>query len=867
MSTTQAKSSERLTPMLKQYFSIKEEAGEAILFFRMGDFYELFDLDAKLAAPILEIVLTSRERGDKNRIPFCGVPHHSANTYILKLIKLGYRVAIADQLEDAKFSKGLVKRGIVRIYTPGCIDELESLQHDVKNNLAAVYEDPKTKSWAVLVMEYSTGEIRLGNLESLELAIEYLEKVSPVEILVRRFFLSQIKARAERSPKLSKVSFQSLSESSLNSPNLSLVSSIFGGDCTEWIRSKVKGGLALVGSILDCLTDLKQSTSHFTTVSPLDPPDTMLVSQSVLRDLEVFETFVTGNPKGSLYHSINRCLTPMGSRFLKQQLINPCVNEQRIVDRHLKVDLLYEDSNLLGAIRSKLKGLPDLERLTARLAKDKSSPLELARIRETLRQAMSLHQILKGPLKLKETPPKDAFDLLERSIESEPAELGFEFKTIRSGFDETYDELVEFAAKGNESIKEYEQQLRQSTGIQSLKIRTHKSLGLLIEVTKSNLGRVPDDFIRKQTMVNCERFITDKLGVLEQKINEATEQALKKEREIFGLIKQRLSLFIPNLLDNCRDLEELDLVQGFAKVSVERGFVKASICKEQALDLTGSRHPVVESFVGEHAFVANDIRMDSTNKQFLITGPNMAGKSTVMRQVAIAAFLNQIGCFVPARKASLPVFDQIFTRVGAADDLTRGYSTFMVEMIEAASILRYATPRSLVILDEVGRGTSTEDGVAIASAILEFLASHINCLSFFATHYHELVPIANRLPTVICKQIKVDKVKGKVVLSHKLVDGSAESSFGLEVAKLAGIPKKVVDRAKDLLDSREFQGAAKAKEETLFGVSEPSQRKNINRVELKLSKLSVDHTTPMQALGILKQLKNMIEPSTPGLFD
>lgn len=924
----------QLTPMLRQYFELKEQLNDAILFCRMGDFYEIFGKDAEEIAPKLDIVLTSRERGDESKIPFCGVPHHSAKGYWLKLLSLGYKVALAEQMEDPSEAKGLVRREITKVMTPGCIDDIEGLEHSIPNFFMAFYESPDpshSNQWSVAVVDVSTGEFRLGNCHSSEL-LNTVYQFKPREILCRRFCLEMLqKDYFQPFVALNLVRFDTLPEAPLRDKEAQkkILSDIFGQarapGPSRPSRSSTKsaeanpasfvdtiaGGIELVASVVNHLQTMRQSCKQFLTIRPLQDPDTMSLGETAIRDLELFETARRRTSEGSLIRVIDKTLTPMGARLLRHSLANPLIDRDAILLRHDAIETLcaHSDSSL-GTIRSELREVADLARLATRLAAGSIHPAELGAIKKTLQVTEKVEAILRAMLdseksksKAKQVTSELILEIGRRLLNVERPRLilngalcdapnqlgalGSGSGVFKSGFDSLLDERMNLARNGEAKVAAYEATLRERTGISSLKIKSHKTFGLLIEVTKSNLQKVPSDFIRRQTMVNCERFATVELRELGEALEQASDLAVQRESELYQTLLLDLAVFRHELSELASTLAYLDVLQGFAWLSIQEQYVRPVLHKGGSLRLLGSRHPVVEFFVGKTAFVPNHIEIDENNRHLLITGPNMAGKSTVMRQTAISAILAQAGGFVPAEEAEMPIFDRIYTRVGASDDLSRGYSTFMVEMAEAAEILRNATARSLVILDEVGRGTSTSDGLAIASAIFHELSHRVGCFSLFATHYHELVPLARNFPQVKLVQTEVKDNDGRIKFTHRLIDGACRSSFGIEVARLAGLPNSVVSLAEDYLGkqlsheaavsqaSKAVEGKVASKESPApqmlpqvkvsdAGLLDPRAAEAIERLE----RLKIHRTTPLQALNFINDIKELLHRPRQGeLFE
>ena len=886
----------KMTPMMTQYYDLRRQAGEAILFFRMGDFYELFGDDAERVAPRLELVLTSREKGNKERIPFCGVPHHSARKYWVKLLKMGFRVAIADQTEKPGEVKGLVRREIVRTLSPGCVDDLEVLERDQPNYLMAFFEEPGSRQLLCLLSDVSTGEIRLGPVRDEEDLAPLVERFRPSEILVRRFYEDTVRAALENYLLHHTVSFANLPEAILRDKKQqgAQFRRVFGrGGLKNQPCGEVKGGLPLVAAVLNYLESMRAGTEQFLSLRPLQDPGIMIVDEVARRDLELFETVRRRTREGSLLREVDRTLSPMGARLLRYSLAHPLMDAEKIRIRQDAVAALLDgDPQLLTDLRGLLRHTPDLERLLTRVLAGHIQPAELAHIRSVLVRARQVLDQLSGQPDL----PAGLFDaigagleqaaapgaLLTSRIPEAPGALG-SLDVFIDGYDAGLDEKRSLALNGEQRIRDYEAELRAETGIGSLKVRHHKTFGLLIEVTKSNLSRVPESFIRRQTMVNNERFVTPELQELGESLVIAREEAVAREEELYAVLVQELRGHRESLRAVAAALADLDLLQGFAWKAREADWQRPRLSEDRGINLRASRHPVVERFVGAHDFVPNDISMPADRRHLLITGPNMAGKSTVMRQTALAAILHQAGSWLPADEARLPLFDRIFTRVGAADDLALGQSTFMVEMAEAASILRQATPDSLVILDEVGRGTSTGDGMAIAAAILEEMAVSIGCSSMFATHYHQLVPLACRLPGVATVQTEVLEKGDRIEFTHRLIDGASGRSFGIEVARLAGIPVRVIEKARSHLEGleksapespllqvqkEEPNGAQASTRHAGFSFeNDDIQKKNGDLILERLNRIKIHRTTPLQALNVLNDLKALAEnPGEAGLF-
>lgn len=866
-----------MTPMLRQYFDLKQQAPGSILFFRMGDFYEMFGDDAAEVAPKLQIVLTAREKGDNEKIPFCGVPHHSVKTYWLRLLRLGYKVAIADQVEDPATAKGLVRREITRFLTPACVDELESLEADQPNYLVALLEEPNKHIWSIVAADVSTGELRVGEAADVDGVMRVVARLRPKEILARSFHHTKLlSALAQIS--MQNVALAEMPEAVLRdaTKQKQLLKATLGKpiDKLEGVRNPATVNVLLAG-LFEFLTNLHFNPDRFMAAKPLHAGDRIQLDAIVCRDLELFETALRREAEGSLFKEICRTLTPMGARALRYDLAHPFVVAAPIAERNRSVDLLKNDATLLQKWREILGGIGDLERLATRVAARSINPLELGVVRNSIAAILDLQANMpKEFAKVSDIlgAVKHVRKILDDALLSQPGKLGGGNEIFRAGFDKLLDSKNLLAHEGEERMLAYEEKLRTETGINSLKVRNHKSFGLLIEVTKTHSAKIPSSFIRKQTMVNGERFTTPELQQLDADLSQAQSVAIEREAQLYLELVQRLGDHRLVILQAAAAIAQLDVIQSFAFKALQSGYCKPAIAKDGTMRLLGCRHPVVEGFIGKHAYTPNDIIIEADSKRILLTGPNMAGKSTIMRQTAIAGILHQVGSFVPASQATMPLFDQFFTRVGASDDLARGQSTFMVEMCEAAHIMRHATAKSLVILDEVGRGTSTQDGVAIAAAILEDLVKRIDCYALFATHYHELVPFAQSLAGVRLMQTEVTEEGERIIFTHRLIDGASGSSFGLEVAKLAGLPGSTLQRAQNLLVQGLSKPTGKAAQAPAASATQvpqglPKDWARMLEISAQIQSVRIHRTTPLQALNMLNEMKSLLEnPAASELF-
>jgi DNA mismatch repair protein MutS len=845
----------------------------------MGDFYEIFGDDAINVSALLNIVLTKRDKGESS-IPFCGVPHHSARSYWLKLLKMNYKIAIADQVEEASQAKGLVRRELTKFITPACIDDWEGLQSDAPNYLMFAHEDPHTKIWISGLADVSTGELRIGEFTSVETVVKAIETYKPKELLVRRFLMPLFKEKLDHYLAQEALLFTPMPEAILrdSAAQNELVQNVLGHSDSFVIPIENKTvAIAALASVFTHLSELKFSLGHFLSLSPLHEADSATLNSTAINDLELFTTVRQGQQKGSLFHEINCCLTPMGARCLRWGLTHPLLNQKIIEKNHDIVSHLYSlgEKTLLD-LRSHLQGITDIERLLIKLVGKTIKPKELVAIRDSLEKSLSSYRLIKNLPPTQEDcgletllndfiTAEPVFTSLFQTIKQDVGTLGNGDEVFHFGFDIILDQKNELSKNGEEKVEAYQEDLRKKTGISSLKIKNHKNFGLLIEVTKTHFSKVPEGFIRRQTMVNCERYITVELQELNDALLHSKEDAIAREAKLYDEFLIKLTAHISILKTVSRSLADFDKHQSFAWLALQKKYCRPEITKN-CIELKSVRHPTVESFVGAHAFNPNDLFLNERSKQMLITGPNMGGKSTIMRTLALCALLNQCGGFVPARSAKMPIFDQIFTRVGASDDLVKGLSTFMVEMTETASILRQARQNSLVILDEVGRGTSTEDGLAIASAILENLATKVKSWTLFATHYHELVQFSIPFSIIKIYQTEVIKTNGSIRFTHRLIEGASGSSYGIQVAKLAGIPEQVIARAHELLNSQQALPPRKMTSHDHDSVDE-IQQLQLQKLSKIVEELSINRTTPIQALNILVELKNTVSyGSKKGLF-
>ena len=861
--------------MMRQYLEIKAQHPESILFFRMGDFYEMFLDDALIASRILDITLTSRNKGSGDEIPFCGVPFHSAQPYIARLIEAGHRVAICEQTEDPKQAKGIVKRDVVRVVTPALVTESESLTPEENSFLLALCN--MGQQWGAAWLDLSTGEFRAAEVEGLAGVTALTASILPREILLTE------QLRRELPPELAAVlgdrPRSAVPDWVLDKDYAAkLLCGQFGVASPEPLGLiGLPAALLAVGMVLYYLQENRHaSLPHLRDLTIVRESDHLALDPSTRRNLELTATMADNKKTGSLLGCLDRTVTAMGARLLKQWLSYPLVQVEPVRQRLSAVEELMERTDLRAPLSGLLKGVHDLERLNGRVSLAGAGGRDLRALYDSLEQVPNIRILLAetGTQLVHELisqldPLKDIRSLIEQAIAPDPPFSIREGGIIADGYNAELDELRTISREGKGFIARMEAQERERTGISSLKIRYNKVFGYYIEVTRANLASVPADYIRRQTIATGERYITEELKTYEEKILGAEDRICELEHRLFQEVREQTAAQGTRISRTAAALAALDVLQALATVATERGYCKPVVNDGDLIEITEGRHPVVEAMNLGERFVPNDTLLGHQQHQLLmITGPNMAGKSTYMRQVALITLMAQIGSFVPASSATIGIADRIFTRVGAGDNLARGQSTFMVEMMEAAHILRNATPRSLVILDEIGRGTSTFDGLSIAWAVAEFLHDTARCKArtLFATHYHELADLAATREGITNLTVAVKEWNDQVIFLRTIVPGAASHSYGIQVARLAGMPPDVIERAREVLktlEEGEFeQGAPRLaksriapqkKETRQYTLFEPQG----DLLRERLKKLNISAMTPLEALNLLDELKRM----------
>ena len=847
----------KITPMMQQYLQIKQRHRDAILFFRLGDFYEMFFEDAETAAKILDIALTSRNKSDDGSVPLCGVPYHSAEPYIQKLLRAGHKVAVCEQMEDPKSAKGVMERGVVRVITPGTVTAAEALDARGNNFLAAARRG--RKGFGLAVTDITTGAFRCAKFAEEQSLIDELARIKPSEVLIATGE-QRLHERLEK--ELSGIFLSGVAEESFAKAAVERVAPGTVYDEREWddaLRAAAAVTVYLEANVAEALQALRGLELY-------EARNYLVLDETTRANLELVAGY-GGQRKGSLLAVLDRTLTPMGARRLRQWMLYPLLDEIAIRARLDGVQELVENFLLREGLKSRLAQVQDLERLAGRVAAGSALPRDLSAIKDTLRAVDQSHSDLASvtaealaALRDKLSGLPEVVDIIDRAIVDDPPAALKSGGFIRAGFDADLDEVRGVRAHAKEWVANFEAAERRRTGIASLKVRYNRVFGYYIEVTKANLRAVPHDYIRKQTLANGERYVTPELKEYEARVLNSQELIEKLEGQILARVREQVAHHYAALSETGGALAALDALRSLAEAAESQHFTRPRVDKGSALVIRDGRHPVVEATMGRGAFVSNDAILDpASNQILLLTGPNMAGKSTYMRQVALIVILAQMGSFVPAGEARIGLVDRIFTRIGAADSLARGESTFMVEMKETAAILRYATSRSLILLDEVGRGTSTFDGVSIAWAVAEYLHDMPERpKTLFATHYHELTELAQSRERIKNYNFAVKEWQGDIIFLRNLVRGAASRSYGIHVARLAGLPEAMIARSKEILASLENNDGKRERRRApadADDTAEPVQMALFASPERKLhedlKRLDLSRISPIEALNLL----------------
>ena len=864
---------------MRQYFDAKRQYRSAILFFRMGDFYEMFYEDALVASRALELTLTSRSKDTSGTaVPMCGIPFHAADTYIARLVRKGYRVAICEQVEDPRKAKGVVKREVVRVVSPGTLTDASYLDAREPAFVMAVVL-VKDSGFGVALVDLSTGEFNVAEYTGdagLQALRDEITVLQPREIVVGTghdlpAHIPEIRERGLAVTEVEGWHFE------LETARQTLMDQLRVSSLEGFGLERRQPAVCAAGALLRYLRDTqKAELAHVRTIRLREAADCLLIDPTTLEHLEIVEAS-RGGRQGSLLHEIDRTMTAMGGRLLRSWLLRPLVSLEAIRDRLDAVEEMAFRTTDRGKLRETLKSVQDLERLTSRVALSTAGPRDLVGLRQSLAAIPRVRTLLadcQAPLvvsligQLDEL--RDVREWIEQSIQDEPPALAREGGFVRDGVDREIDELRHISRSGKQVIAELENQERARTGISSLKVRFNRVFGYYIEVSKANLHAVPADYHRKQTIAGGERFVTPALKDYEQKVLGADERLIERELELFETLRERVAAEAPRILDTARALATLDVLAGLAETATLCNYTKPLVDDGDDLVAVDLRHPVVERLAAGD-FVPNDVRLNGTTHQLVVlTGPNMGGKSTYLRQVALMCVLAQSGSFVPAREAKIGLADRIYARVGASDNIARGQSTFMVEMQETAHILNGATSHSLVVLDEIGRGTATYDGLSIAWAVAEHLATNKRARprTLFATHYHELTDLADALPGVVNAHVTAREWKDDIVFLHKILPGRSDRSYGIQVARLAGLPPTVLARAREILTSLEHDELSRGGRPSLSGAA-PVARQQLGlfqtavndadeQLKARIRDIDVNRTTPLDALQILSDLKKEV---------
>ncbi|WP_319371218.1 DNA mismatch repair protein MutS [uncultured Ilyobacter sp.] len=865
------------TPLMKQYKEIKEENRDSILFFRLGDFYEMFFDDAVIASKELGITLTSRNKEKGQDVPLAGIPYHSSASYIAKLVRKGYKVAVCEQVEDPKTAKGIVKREVVKIITPGTVIDTDYLDDKSNNYLLCVYI--KGDRAGIAYVDITTGEFRSTEIEGEDIiskALNEIHKISPKEIIVEEKTYEDFSSKFKNYAEISEMTMQSVpfvKNSELVLKDYFKVISLesYG---LKGKREAVAAGAMVLEYVLELQ---KYNELPINKISYDNSEDHMELNLTTQRNLELIQNQREKSNLGTLLWVLDTCKTSMGTRMLKNFIKNPLLKVETIEKRQEDIGYFIDEVLIREEIREILKNIYDIERLIGKVIMGTENGRDLIALKKSIRGSLEIIKIL-GNRQLFETDLEKLvgiYNLIERSINEEAPFSVREGGMIKSGYNLELDELHDLSKSGKNYILEIETKERERTGIKNLKVKYNKVFGYFIEVTRANSSLVPEDYIRKQTLTNAERYITPELKDYESKVLNAKEKIEALEYQLFKEISSGVKEENRDFQELAQNLAYLDVVTSLSDVAIKNNYVKPKVFEGFSLNIKGGRHPIVEKLVGAGEFIKNDILLDEKKSIIILTGPNMAGKSTYMKQLALIILMAQTGSYVPADYAEVGIVDKIFTRVGASDDLVSGQSTFMVEMSEVANIVNSATEKSFVILDEVGRGTSTFDGISIASSITEYIHDKIGSKTIFATHYHELTELEGKLKRAANYRIEVKETESDVVFLREIVKGGADKSYGIEVARLAGLPKEILNKAKATLKSLETKRALiekkmKGEQLSLFGGVIESKENSVEEEKRVLTPeeekaigiicdTDLNALTPLDALVKLSELKKMLK--------
>lgn len=867
------------TPLMQQYKKIKEEYKNEILMFRLGDFYEMFFEDAKTASKELGLTLTKRNREKGQDVPLAGVPYHSVASYIAKLVEKGYSVAICDQVEDPKSATGIVKREVTRVITPGTIIDVDFLDKNNNNYIACIKINTTENIAAIAYADITTGEFSVFEIKGknfFEKALAEMNKIQASEILLdEKTYSEYIEIFKE------KISFSGVKFTEVSNVKKAenFITSYFNIMSVEVFSLKSKDlAISTSANLLHYVDELQKGNDlPFSKIEYKNIDNIMELNISTQNNLNLVPKR-NEETRGTLLGVLDNCITSVGSRELKKIIKNPFLNIEKIKQRQFYVDYFYNDVLLRESIREYLKDIYDIERIAGKIIYGTENGKDLLSLKDSIRKSLEIYRLLKEHQEIKDILDidikilLDIYNKIELIIDAEAPFSVREGGIIKDRYNSELDELRKISKLGKDFILEIEQRERERTGIKGLKIKYNKVFGYFIEVTKANEHLVPEDYIRKQTLVNSERYIVPDLKEYEEKVITAKSKIEALEYELFKQLTSEIKEHIDSLYKLANRIANLDIVSNFAHIATKNSYVKPEMDEEDILEIKGGRHPIVENLIPSGTYVKNDIILDDKNNLIILTGPNMSGKSTYMKQVALNIIMAHIGSYVAADYAKIPIVDKIFTRVGASDDLLTGQSTFMLEMTEVASILNSATKKSFVVLDEIGRGTSTYDGISIATAITEYIHNIIGAKTIFATHYHELTELEKELERAINFRVEVKEDGKNVVFLREIVKGGADKSYGIEVARLSGVPKEVLNRSRKILKKLEtrknlIENKIKAEQMMLFGTGfeedfEEEETEILSENEVKvldtLKNMDLNSMSPLESLLKLNELKKIL---------
>jgi DNA mismatch repair protein MutS len=856
------------TPMRKQYLRIKKQFPETIVLFRLGDFYETFDEDARVVAQVCDIVLTSRPVGKDQRVPLAGVPYHSVEGYIAKLIQAGYKVAIVEQVGEVP-ARGLVDREVVRVVTPGTVVEPSLLEERRNNYLAALIVEGKRAGLAyadITTGEFATTQLAGGDV--MQLASEELGRLRPAEVLTCDAALAGQQERGDSPFGDTVFTVYERWRFDLDTARQALQDQFNVASLDGFGLGGLPLAIQAAGALLQYLAETQRSRlAQLSSVHTYSTEQYMVLDAATRRNLELTETLRRGSVQGSLLGVLDGTVTSMGGRLLHRWITHPLLDLERLTRRLDAVEAFVQDTPVRTRLRELLKNVTDLERLTSRVVQVIARPRDLLGVRESLQMVPEIQALIDGMGQKPEAfrafvsldPCQDVVTLLDQALVDDPPATLSSGGVIRPGFSAELDNIVASSRDAKTWVANLEKQERKRTGIKSLKVGYNKVFGYYLEITKANADRVPEEYIRKQTLVNAERYITPELKEYESLILNAEERIQDLEGRIYQQVLEQVGAASGRILAVAQALARLDLYAALAEVALMHRYVRPRLAEDGDLRIVAGRHPVVEVTQREEPFVPNDVRFSGEEAILIITGPNMAGKSTYLRQVALIVLMAQMGSFVPADEAEISLVDRIFTRIGAQDEISAGQSTFMVEMVETANLLNHATGRSLLVLDEVGRGTSTYDGISIAWAVVEHIHNHprLRCKTLFATHYHELTQLSGLLPRVRNYNVAVAEEKDRVVFLRRIVPGGADQSYGIHVAQLAGLPKPVIHRAEEILEELEQEARAPGSARRTIQARQLPLFASRNPAVDELEELDVSAMTPLEAISKLYELKKL----------